>query len=61
MPTVKALTKDHWDTIFSEILNILAENKLKHKCSQSASSCGSEAPEEEEDAPEFILVSDEDE
>jgi len=60
MPTVKALTKDHWTTIFAEISNILEDNKPKCKRSRSASSRGSEAPEEEEAAEEFILVSDDD-
>ena len=40
--------------------NILADNKPKHKRSQSASSRGSEAPEEEEATQEYILVSDDD-
>ncbi|KAF8801772.1 hypothetical protein BYT27DRAFT_7226672 [Phlegmacium glaucopus] len=31
MPTVKALTKDHWEAIFKEIANILADNKPKRK------------------------------
>jgi hypothetical protein len=57
MPTVKALTKDHWNTIFAEISNIL-EDKPKRKRSRSASS--REAPEEEEAAEEFIMVSDDD-
>ena len=61
MPTVKALLKDHWGTIFAEISNILADNKLKHKRSWSASSHGSEAPEEEEATEEYVLVSDDDE
>jgi len=61
MPTVKALSKDHWTAIFTEISNILADNKLKHKCSWSASSQGSEAYEEEEAAQEYILVSDDNE
>ncbi|KIM49896.1 hypothetical protein M413DRAFT_43621, partial [Hebeloma cylindrosporum] len=60
MPTVKALTKDHWEAIFEEISNILADNKPKRKRSRSASSRGSEAPEEEEAAQEFVLVSDDD-
>ena len=57
---VKSLSKNHWDAIFAEIANILADNKPKHKRSQSASSCGSEAPEEEEAAQEYILISDDD-
>jgi hypothetical protein len=57
MPTVKALTKDHWNTIFAEISNILEDNKPKRKRSRSALSRGSEAPEEEEAAEEFIPVS----
>jgi hypothetical protein len=61
MPTVKALSKDHWEAIFMEISNILADNKPKRKRSRSASSRGSEAPEEEESAQEYILVSDDDE
>jgi len=61
MPMVKALTKDHWNTIFTEISNILADNKPKRKRSRSASSRGSEAPEEEEAAQEYIMVSDDDE
>ena len=61
MPTVKALSKDHWDAIFTEISNILDDNKPKRKRSRSASSRGSEAPEEEEAAQEYILVSDDDE
>jgi hypothetical protein len=61
MPTVKALSKDHWNTIFTDISNILAENKPKRKRSRSASSRGSEAPEEEEASAEYILVSDDDE
>jgi len=61
MPMVKALSKDHWTTIFTEISNILADNKLKPKCSQSASSQGSEAPKEEEASQEYVLVSDDDE
>jgi len=60
MPTVKALTKDHWEAIFTEISNILADNKPKRKRSRSASSRGSEAPKEEEAAQEYILVSDDD-
>lgn len=56
MPTVKALTKDHWITIFEEIANILADNRPKRKWSRSASSHGSEAPEEEE-AQEYVLIS----
>jgi hypothetical protein len=60
MPTVKALTKDYWKTIFEEISNILEDNKPKRKRSRSASSRGSEAPEEEEAAEQFILVSDDD-
>jgi hypothetical protein len=59
MPTVKALLKDHWDTIFGEISNILADNKPKRKRSRSASSRGSEVPEEEA-AQEYVLVSDDD-
>jgi len=58
MPTVKALTKDHWITIFEEIANILADNRPKRKRSRSASSHGSEAPEEEEAAQEYVLISD---
>ena len=60
LPMVKALSKDHWDAIFKEISNILAasDNKPKRKHPQSASSHGSEAAEEEEAAPEYILVSD---
>jgi hypothetical protein len=61
MPTVKSLSKDHWDAIFTEISNILDDNKPKRKRSRSASSRGSEAPEEEEAAQEYILVSDDDE
>ncbi|KAF8815362.1 hypothetical protein BYT27DRAFT_7030830, partial [Phlegmacium glaucopus] len=60
MPTVKALMKDHWEAIFIEIANILANNKPKRKCSRSASSRGSEVPKEEEAAQEYILVSDDD-
>ena len=60
MPTVKALSKDHWGTIFANISNILADNKPKYKRSRSASSRGSEAPEEEEATQEYILVSDDD-
>jgi hypothetical protein len=52
--------KDHWGTIFGEIYNILADNKPKRKRSRSASSRGSEAPEEEA-AQEYVLVSDDDE
>jgi hypothetical protein len=48
MPTVKALSKDHWGAIFADISNILADNKLKCKCSCSASSQRSEASKEEE-------------
>ena len=58
MPTVKALSKDHWDTIFTEISSFLADNKPKRKRSRSASSHGSEPPDEEEAAQEYILVSD---
>jgi hypothetical protein len=58
MPTVKALTKDHWTIIFEEISNILADNKPKRKRSRSASSRGSEIPEEEEGAQDYVLVSD---
>jgi hypothetical protein len=61
MPTVKALSKKHWDAIFTEISNILADNKPKRKRSRSASSRGSEAPDEVEAAEEYILVSDDDE
>ena len=63
LPTVKALSKDHWDAIFKEISYILAasDNKPKHKRSRSASSHGSEAAEEEEAALEYVLVSDDDE
>ena len=43
-----------------EIPNILADNKPKHKRSRSASSRGSEAPEEEEATQEYILLSDDD-
>ena len=60
LPTVKSLSKNHWDAIFAEIANILADNKLKRKRSRSASSHGSEAPEEEEAAQEYILISDDD-
>jgi hypothetical protein len=60
MPTVKALSNDHWAEIFVEISNILADNKPKRKRSQSASSQGSEAPEEEEATQEYILLSDDD-
>ncbi|KAF8799804.1 hypothetical protein BYT27DRAFT_7221912 [Phlegmacium glaucopus] len=60
MPTVKALSKDHWDAIFAEISNILADNQPKRKRSRSASSRGSEAPKEEEAAQEYVLVSDND-
>jgi hypothetical protein len=60
MPTVKTLSKDHWSAIFTEISNILADNKPKRKRSRSASSRGSEAPEEEA-GQEYILVSDDDE
>ena len=62
MPTVKALSKDHWVAIFEEISSILADNKpAKRKWSRSASSHGSEVPKEEEAAQEYILVSDDDE
>ena len=61
MPTVKALSKDHWGAIFVEISKILADNKPKRKRSRSASSRGSEAPEEDKAAQEYILVSDDDE
>jgi hypothetical protein len=61
MPTVKALSKENWNAIFSEITDILADNKLKRKRSRSKSSRGSEAPEEVEAAQEYILVSDDDE
>jgi len=61
MLTVKSLLTDHWSAIFTEISDILADNKPKRKCSWSASSHGSEAPEEEEAAQEYILVSDDDE
>jgi len=63
MPTVKSLSKEHWVTIFAEISDILADNKPKHKCSQSVSSraSGSEAPEDEEAAQEYVMVSDDDE
>ena len=60
MPTMKALSKDHWGAILADIFNNLADNKLKHKCSWSASSRGSEALEEEEATQEYILVSDDD-
>ena len=50
LPMVKSLSKNHWDAIFAEIANILADNKPKRKRSRSASSRGSEAPEEEEAA-----------
>lgn len=60
MPTVKALSTDHWVSILAEISNILADNKPKRKRSRSASSRGSEAPEEEEAAQEYVLVSDDD-
>lgn len=61
MPTVKGLSKENWNAIFSEITNILADNRPKRKRSRSASSGGSEAPEEEDAAEEYILVSDDDE
>jgi hypothetical protein len=63
MPTVKALSKENWDAIFSESTDILADNKPKRKCSWSASShaSGSEAAEEEEASQEYILVSDDEE
>ena len=63
MPTVKSLSNDHWDAIFTEISNIIADNKPKRKRSRSASShaSGSEPPDEEEAAQEYILVSDDDE
>jgi hypothetical protein len=60
MPTVKALSNDHWAVIFAEISNILADNQPKCKHSRSASSQGSEAPEEEEATQEYILMSDDD-
>jgi hypothetical protein len=59
IPTVKALLKDHWDVIFADFSNILANNKPKR--SRSVSSHGNEAPEEEEAAQEYILVFDDDE
>ena len=61
MPMVKSLSKEHWVTIFAEISDILADNRLKRKCSRSASSCESEAPNEEEATQEYVLVSDNDE
>ena len=61
MPMVKSLLKEHWVTIFAEISDILADNRLKHKCLWSASSRGSEAPDEEEATQEYVLVSDDDE
>jgi len=63
LPTVKSLSKEHWVAIFAEISDILADNKPKCKRSRSASSraSGSEAPEEEEAAQEYIMVSDDDE
>jgi hypothetical protein len=60
MPTVKALSNNHWAVIFAKISNILADNQPKYKCSRSASSQGSEAPEEEEATQEYILMSDDD-
>ena len=62
MPTVKSLSKEHWVAIFAEIFDILADNKPKRKCSRSASSraSGSEAPEDEEAAQEYVMVSDDD-
>ena len=57
---MKALSKDHQGAIFANISNILADNKPKYKRLQSASSQGSEAPEEEEATQEYILVSDDD-
>ena len=61
MPTVKSLSKEHWVAIFTEISDILADNRPKRKRSRSASSRGSEAPDEEEAAQEYVLVSDDDE
>ena len=61
MPMVKSLLKEHWVMIFTEISDILANNRPKCKCLRSASSRGSEAHEEEEAAQEYILVSDDDE
>ena len=57
---MKALSKDHWGAIFTDNSNILADNKPKHKHLRSASSWGSEAPEEEEATQEYIPVSDDD-
>jgi hypothetical protein len=65
LPQVKSLSKEHWVTIFAEISDILGltDNKPKRKRSRSASSraSGSEAPEEEEAAQKYIMVSDDDE
>jgi len=61
MPTVKSLSKEHWVAIFAQISDILADNKPKRKRSRSASSRGSEAPEEEEADQEYVLVSDDEE
>jgi hypothetical protein len=59
--TVKSLLRDTWDTIFSEAASHISKVK-KHKCSQSASSHGSEVAEdlvqEDEDYEVVVLESD---
>ena len=59
--TVKSLSRDTWDTIFSEAASHISKGK-KRKRSQSASSCGSEVGEdlvqEDEDYEDVVLESD---
>lgn len=59
-PTIRSLSiEGHWVPIFEAVNNILNENKRKKARSKSASSrASSEIPID--DAPEYLLVSDED-
>jgi len=57
LPTVKALSVDHWTKIFDDVREILEQGK-KRKRSKSVSSRASSDAFEEAETHEYILLSD---